>query len=214
MISLVMIMLEKLTCGILKRTLTEEDELLQSFFFDTPHEPFDVRRQIGRSGRKPDRLDACTLKDLLKSFAEFRVPVHNHISFLKQESVKGISEVSGYLLHPHFVWICGATCKVDAPCREFHHKEQVERDHQSDFSPLRLAATHVKRGTWSSVQLFDHTRSTQPLSQGKVNNAIANLVVRCASRDQFQVFDNVSDAGPQLVRIDDTGEVAMVLLPY
>ena len=95
MISLVMIMLEKLTCGILKRTLTEEDELLQSFFFDTPHEPFDVRRQIGRSGRKPDRLDAFTLKDLSEPLAEFRVPVHNQISFLEQESVKGISDVSG-----------------------------------------------------------------------------------------------------------------------
>ena len=43
MITLVMIVLEKLMCGILERKLTEEDQLLQRFLFDASHEPLNMR---------------------------------------------------------------------------------------------------------------------------------------------------------------------------
>jgi len=78
----------------------------------------------------------------------------------------------------------------------------------------RLKLSQSSNDVYEPSQFFDPSRFTQPLSQGNVDIAIANLVVRCASRDQFQVFDNVSDAGPQLVGINHAGEVAMFLLPY
>jgi hypothetical protein len=46
-IPLPMIMSEELSGGLLQRLLAEEDHPMQAFVLDRPHEPLDVRGQIG-----------------------------------------------------------------------------------------------------------------------------------------------------------------------
>ena len=50
-IALTVIESEEFANGVPQRWLAKEDHPMQAFVLDRPHEPFDVRRQIRRSGR-------------------------------------------------------------------------------------------------------------------------------------------------------------------
>jgi len=82
-IPLGMIMFQELPNSSAQHTLTEEDHSFQRFFLDTPHESFNVWRQIWRSWRKPHAFNAFILQDLPKRISEFRVTIHDQISLAK-----------------------------------------------------------------------------------------------------------------------------------
>ncbi len=123
-----MIMATEFSDSISKRLLAEEDHLLEAFFLDGSHESLYVGRQVWGPRREPDGINAGLLQDFSKRVAELVVAIYEQVASTQKESVEGVRQIPGYLLHPVFVWIHGATCEVNATGGHFHHEKQVESD--------------------------------------------------------------------------------------
>jgi hypothetical protein len=134
MVSLRVIMLQKLPNCVAKHVLSEEDQSRKAFVLDALHESFNVRIQSGRPWREFYSLHAFPFEHLAEAFGELRVAIHQDVSFAKQEPVKWIREISGYLLHPQFSGIGSATGKVNAAGSQLHDEEEIER-HQPALRP-------------------------------------------------------------------------------
>ncbi len=129
-----MVVATEFSDSISKRLLAEEDHLLEAFFLDGSHESLYVGRQVWGPRREPDGCDAGLLQDFAKRVAELVVSIHEQVASTQKESVEWVREVLAYLLHPVLVRVRCATCEVNATCRHFHHKKQIEGD-ESAFCP-------------------------------------------------------------------------------
>jgi hypothetical protein len=56
-VALVMVVRDEFVDGVPERALANEDQLIQTRFFEGPDETFRVRIQIGRTGRQADGFD-------------------------------------------------------------------------------------------------------------------------------------------------------------
>ena len=119
----------------------------ETLFLDTSHEPFDVRRQIGRPWRKPRAFNPFVFQDLPKRISELRVAIHDQVSLAIKKAVLDIGQVPGDLLHPGFRRIHSAAREVNSPRGHFHDEEQIVRDqssHGPDFDRREVDGTqHV-----------------------------------------------------------------------
>ena len=128
MVSLAVVVLDVLPREKAQVVLTERDHTIETFLFDRPHEPFGVRVEIGTPRRQPNGLDPAAHQDVVNDTGVQRIPVVNEIARSPQETVNGISERAGHLLHPR-----AAGLLVDAGDM---YAARLQLDHEEDQVPL------------------------------------------------------------------------------
>ena len=83
--------------------LAERDHTIETFLFDRAHEPFGVHVEIGTPRRQPNGLDPAAHQDVGHDTGVQGIPVVNEIARGPQETVNGIRERAGHLVHPRAV---------------------------------------------------------------------------------------------------------------
>jgi hypothetical protein len=219
MIPLCVIMLEVRRGSTTQRLLAEEDHSGKRFGFETSHESFDVRIQIGTSRWQQQRFGAFILQNLSERKAELPVAIHDQVTLSIEKSVFRIGKIPGNLLHPGFVGMGRAARKMDPACFQFHDEQQVECDEATlrpNFNGREVdSGQHVpmgfeKRGPLSLMlslrSRFDTVRC-EDIFHGGIGDVIADIgqgaldaIVtpgRVVLREpQDQVHDDLANAWP------------------
>jgi len=99
MITLSMIVSEVRVDDTTEGAFTHHDHPFQGLILDGADEPFAVGIQIRAPGRQDDRFYAAGLQEPVERLRELRIPVVEQIAFAQQESIKGIGQLPGALLH-------------------------------------------------------------------------------------------------------------------
>ncbi len=120
------VMRQKLASGVAQGVFAKENQPVEAFYFNRPHEPLQVSVQVRRSRRQLYRLDACAFQQGVKLSREFSVAVQEEIAAILEKTILSIGQISGDLFHPRFIRVGGATSKADASAGQLHHEQQVE----------------------------------------------------------------------------------------
>jgi len=119
-----------------QRTFTEKNHSIQRFEFQASHESLEIRIQIWTSRGEQDWLHTGTLSHILPQRLELRVPVHQQMRRVPQETIFGRSQVTADLPNPLLIRIGRHPCDLDPASFQFHDDEDVHRHeslHRPDF---------------------------------------------------------------------------------
>ena len=123
MVSLPVIVGEKLANGFPQGVLPEEDHPIEALRFQRSHESLNESVQIRRPGGQPDGFHGGLLKNAAKCLAELGVAIHENVPVTKEEAIGAVRQIPGDLFHPCGVRVCCTTGEANTPSSEFHDKQ-------------------------------------------------------------------------------------------
>ena len=87
MISFVMVVRHELANRAAQRAFADQDQSIETRFFDGPHEAFRERIEIGGMGRQADGLDTRRAQRLAKRIREERIAIVKEVAFADEASL-------------------------------------------------------------------------------------------------------------------------------
>lgn len=72
-----------------KVSISEDDDVVEALGFDAPYPPLGEGIQVGRHGRKLDRVDAGPAQDLPEAIGEDRHPIVEHLPRVAEKATSG-----------------------------------------------------------------------------------------------------------------------------
>ena len=105
--------------------LTHRNDLVQAFVFDGSHKPFRMGVQIRTSSRQANRSATRIPHALPEPFGEQGIPVMDQELLPDQKSVKGVRQVSPYLVHPDAIRAGGDPGYMDPSSVQLHDEQNV-----------------------------------------------------------------------------------------
>src|SRR5512140_1070979 len=95
---------KELDSGLPQRRLPEEDHAIQALLLQAPHESLQMRVEVRRTRRKPDRFHAGISEYGAERRAELGVAIHEKVRLVLEEPVTGVGQIPCGLFHPALVW--------------------------------------------------------------------------------------------------------------
>ncbi len=129
-----MVMLDILSDGMLKRRFAEKDHTVEAFRFNRFHKSLRKCVQIRTSGRKDERLDSDASQNHVKCGREFRIPVANEVSTFGQQVATTAGQIPRSLPHPGVGWIASDPCNIDLAAADMNEEQTVIGD-QAEGGP-------------------------------------------------------------------------------
>jgi len=123
MVPLVMIMRHELAHRPPERPLTNENQAVQTRFFDASYEALRVRVEIRGTGWQSDRFNTRAGQCLAERDREERIPIVDQEAFARQEAIVGIGDVATHLAHPRSVGLRRDAGDLDSARRQVDDEE-------------------------------------------------------------------------------------------
>ncbi len=114
--------------GLVERSPSEENHLLQALRFDGFHKSFSVRIAVWRSCWNLHQLDTVVIQNLFKLGGELRVAVDDHVGRSAEKPIVEGREIKGSLFHEQAIWVGCRTNDVNSASCDLDDKERVDGD--------------------------------------------------------------------------------------
>lgn len=105
MIPLGVVVLNELVADAAKRSLAEQDQLVQALALDGQYESLSVCVQVWRAAGELHGLDAAALGDSKELRGVLGVAIMDQVSLVAKEAVFAVDEIAGHLRHEGSVGI-------------------------------------------------------------------------------------------------------------
>ena len=119
------IMIEEGGTGSAKRSLSEQDQFVETLGFDRQNKSLAVSVQVRTSSWQLDVLHAGVSEDSEKLVSELGVTVVNEVALVAKETVLAVDEVSGDLRHEGGIRVRRDAGDLDAARRQLDDEEHV-----------------------------------------------------------------------------------------
>jgi hypothetical protein len=162
MVPFVMIMRNELADNPSERPFTDENQALQTRFFDAPYETLRVRVEIWRTGRQLDNFNTRAGQCFAERDREEGIPIVDRETLACQEAIADICDVATHLAHPSGVGFRRDARDLDPARRQLddeEHGKSRQATTRPDVDGKEVRGARTSQCVFRNFQVVFFTRS-------------------------------------------------------